>query len=187
MYKFAAIAIAVVSGIAYYQSGFGTSISAAPQSVTLQEIQTKAEFTAISAPAQVIIPAESTDKVFGLEQKNKLLLVASVNVTAGVDLSKAKLTGNLLELPPPQILSAYVDVTKNKLYDHQQSLFAPNRAAELQQAAQNNARIEGVKATCENGILDRANAQAVAFFSGWLKPYEISVKSSPPGDCTPPP
>ena len=182
MYKIAAIAVVGIIGLAYYRPSADPAISAATQSVTLLEIQAKSEFAAISAPTQVIIDAEAKD-TFGA---NKLLYIASVNVTAGIDLSKATLAEKLLQLPPPQILTAYVDVSRSRVYDHQQGLFAPNRATELQQKAQNDALTKGVEAVCENALLDRANEQAQSFFSGWLKPYGVSVKTTPPGDCVPP-
>jgi hypothetical protein len=108
---------------------------------------------------------------------DRLLLIASGDVIAGVDLSK--LTPNdvrisedgesiTLNLPPSQIFQATLDNERTRVYDRQQGIFAPENK-DLETQARQQAEAEILKAACEGNIMQKAADEAKRSMEQFLK------------------
>ena len=97
----------------------------------------------------------------------KVLLVATGDVEAGVDLSSlerddVRVEGERVEirLPEPEILSASLDEKRTRLYDRDQGLLNLQPDDDLVEEARDDAQEEILAADRENGILDYAERNA---------------------------
>lgn len=133
--------------------------SVTPSSVTLQEIQKLGELTTIRLPVQVIVPAIATREIMGIPQQTKVLYVAQVHITAGVDVQQATLEDGAIVLPAAKILDAKVDVAKSSVFDSSKDWLAPDVAIDLLAQAQKEALQTGVVTACNTGVLRQAEAQ----------------------------
>lgn len=97
----------------------------------------------------------------------KLVLVATGQVEAGVDLSSlskddVKVQDNRvqIQLPDPEILSSSLDESKTRLYDRDQGLLRLRPDDTLVETARDDAQQEILAAARNNGILDTAERNA---------------------------
>ncbi len=97
----------------------------------------------------------------------KILLVATGDVEAGVDLSglgrdDVRVEGGRVEirLPEPEILSTSLDEQRTRLYDRDQGLLNLRPDDDLVEEARDAAQEEILAAARENGILDYAERNA---------------------------
>lgn len=98
----------------------------------------------------------------------KILLIAHGEVTAGVDLEQLKpadvsVQGDSVrvKLPPAQVFSTRIDNAKTRIYSRTTGLLVtadPNLETQVRQAAEDAI----TKAALDDGILDKANANARA-------------------------
>jgi len=111
------------------------------------------------------------DFLFG----DKILFVAYGEVIAGIDFSLLKenavaINGEKLEiqLPPAQVLTTRLDNTKSRVYNRTTGLFTKGNK-DLESTARIQAENLLTKAACEDGILTKANEQAVKQMTSLFK------------------
>lgn len=127
---------------------------------------------------------------------DRLLLIASGEVVAGVDLSKLR-DGDVsispdgktiqLKLPPSEIFSKRLDSDRTRVYDRQQGVFAPDNK-DLESQARAQAEVEILNAACENNIMQKSAEDARRSMEQFLKLLEfdqVTVTSSA-GPCVAP-
>jgi hypothetical protein len=124
---------------------------------------------------------------------DRLLLIASGTVVAGVDLSKlgeddVTLSADgeqiTLRLPPAEIFSNTLDNNRTRVYDRQTGIFA-NQQQDLETQARQEAENEILKAACEGGIMQKAAdeaKQSMEQFLGLLEFESVTVVTSA-GPC----
>ena len=124
---------------------------------------------------------------------DRLLLIASGNVIAGVDLSKLKdsdvtLSSDgkniTLRLPPSEIFSKGLDNERTRVYDRQTGLLAKQQK-DLETQARQEAEAEILKAACEGGIMQKAADEAQRSMERFLKllDFETVTVTATPGAC----
>jgi hypothetical protein len=126
---------------------------------------------------------------------DRLLLIASGTVVAGVDLERldassvtvsADGASVTVDLPPVEIFNRnnILDNARTRVYDRQQGLFAqPN--ANLETQARQAAESDILLAACEAGILAQANEDAQRALEKLLALYEfdVTVRAAAVPDC----
>lgn len=127
---------------------------------------------------------------------DRLLLIASGEVIAGVDLSKLRDTDVVisadgksieLKLPPSEIFVKRLDTDRTRVYDRQQGVLAPeNKDLETQARAQAEGEI--LTAACESNIMQKAAADAQRSMEQFLKliDFERVTVTSTAGPCVAP-
>jgi len=123
------------------------------------------------------------DFLFG----DKILFVAYGEVIAGIDFSQLKenaiiVNGEQLEiqLPPSQILITRLDNAKSRVYNRTTGVFTKGNK-DLETSARLQAENLLTKAACEDGILKKANEQAVKQITSLFKGVgfaSINIKTS---------
>jgi hypothetical protein len=127
---------------------------------------------------------------------DKLLLIASGEVVAGVDMSKVKDTDVQLSsdgktisirLPPSEIFSKSLNNDRTRVYDRQQGIFAPTNK-DLETQARSNAEAEILNAACENDIMQKAADEAQKNMEQFLKlaGFKSVTVTSSAGQCVAP-
>ena len=127
---------------------------------------------------------------------DRLLLIASGTVVAGVDLSKltpANVTISpngesiTVRLPPSEIFSKALDSQRTRVYDRSAGLFAPENK-DLETQARQQAEDEILNAACEGGIMQQAADEAQRSMEQFLKllDFENVTVTSSAGPCTAP-
>ena len=126
---------------------------------------------------------------------DRLLLIASGTVIAGVDLGQLEAAAVTVSpdgesvtvtLPPVQIfnLNSILDNARTRVYDRQQGLFAtPN--ADLETQARQAAEAEILRGACEAGIMVQATDDAQRALEKLLALYEftVTVRAAPVPAC----
>lgn len=126
---------------------------------------------------------------------DRLLLIASGTVVAGVDLERLDASSVTVsedgasvtvDLPPVEIFNrnSILDNARTRVYDRQQGLFAqPN--ADLETQARQAAETDILLAACEAGILSQANEDAQRALEKLLGLYEfdVTVRAAAVPDC----
>lgn len=127
---------------------------------------------------------------------DRLLLIASGEVVAGVDLSKLR-DGDVtispdgksitLKLPPSEIFSKKLDNDRTRVYDRQQGVLAPQNK-DLETQARSQAEAEIMNAACESNIMQKAADDAKRSMEQFLKLLEFSqvTVTSSAGPCVAP-
>lgn len=130
----------------------------------------------------------------------RLLLIASGNVIAGVDLSKLRPEdvtisddgGSItINLPPSEIFFAALDNTRTRVYDKQTGIgtrLIGGENKDLETQARQNAEGEILRAACEGGVMQKAADEARVAMEQFLRVLEferISV-NAPAGQCVAP-
>jgi Protein of unknown function (DUF4230) len=143
--------------------------------VLLKEVQTLSELVTVKYVLEKVEGLEvPSQTVLGqaLRSENRVLLLAHGIVTAGVDLKRLQandlqVAGKQvsIQLPPPQILAAYLDETQTKVIDRQTGLLAPP-SKDLEQTARQNALDDIRRAARMGGILKEADERARAQIAG---------------------
>lgn len=127
---------------------------------------------------------------------DRLLLIASGSVVAGVDLGKVR-EGDItmaddgsqitLRLPPSEVFIKALDGERTRVYDRQTGIFAQQQR-DLETQARQAAEDEILKAACEGGIMQKAADEAqrsVERFLSLLDFKSVTVISSA-GACVAP-
>ncbi len=127
---------------------------------------------------------------------DRLLLIASGEVVAGVDLSKLR-DGDVtispdgksitLKLPPSEVFSKRLDNDRTRVYDRQQGVLASENK-DLETQARGQAEAEIMNAACESNIMQKAADDAKRSMEQFLKLLEftqVTVTSSA-GPCVAP-
>lgn len=128
----------------------------------------------------------------------RLLLIASGNVVAGVDLSKLKADDVTISddgesisitLPPSEIFMATLDNSRTRVYDKQTGIGTRLMGGEnkdLETQARQNAESEILKAACEGGVMQKSADQGRSSMEQFLRVLGFSHVSVnvPAGPCT---
>jgi hypothetical protein len=108
---------------------------------------------------------------------DRLLLIASGDVVAGVDLSKLRDSdvtisqdgkSITLKLPPSEIFDKHLDNEHTRVYDRQRGIFAPANQ-DLETQARQEAENEILQAACESDVMQKAASEAQRSMEQFLK------------------
>ncbi len=137
----------------------------------ITQVQALARLETIQYSVEKVITAEIGQGTFGFLFGDKLLFVAHGTVIAGIDMGKMQASdlqmGNgvlHVRLPAPEIFIATLDNDKSYVYDRQTGALTRGDQG-LETTARQAAESEIRKAAEEDGILDQANKNAVAFLT----------------------
>ncbi len=180
-----AVIVASLAGWAFLRSGSrfidGVKLALTPQppaetvdvrTVVVKQIRMVSELTTAVFTMEAVVPAQSDRKIGDYTiGKTNLLYIAYGEVRAGVNLEEISVadvipaedgTSVTLTLPPAQLLDTKIDVARSSVYDYSRGFLnlGPDRAPELQSAAQQEALLEIEKAACDQNILNQANERA---------------------------
>lgn len=208
-----AVIVAGLAGLAFLRSGSrfltGVKMALTPQppeetvdvrTVVVKQVRNVSELTTAVFTMEAVVPAQSDRKLGEYTiGKTNLLYIAYGETRAGVDLSELKATDVStsdagkrvkLVLPPPQLFDTKIDVTRSKVYDYSRGFLnlGPDRAPELQAAAEKEAVLEIEQAACDQDILAQANDRAELVVSQLLQSTgfeEVIIETSPStsADC----
>ncbi|PZO61362.1 MAG: DUF4230 domain-containing protein [Phormidesmis priestleyi] len=180
-----AVIVASLAGLAFLRSGSrfidGVKLALTPQppvekvdvrTVVVKQIRSASELTTAVFTMEAVVPAQSDRKIGDYTiGKTNLLYIAYGEVRAGVNLEDISADDVIpsedgmsveLTLPAAKLLDTKIDVTRSSVYDYSRGFLnlGPDRAPELQSAAQQEALIEIEKAACDQNILKQANDRA---------------------------
>ncbi len=137
----------------------------------ITQVQSLARLETIQYSVEKVITAEVGQGTFGFLFGDKLLFVAHGTVIAGIDMSKMQasdmqLQGGTLHvtLPASEVFVATLDNDKSYVYDRQTGALTKGDT-NLETTARQAAEAEIKKAAIEDGILDTAEKNAVAYLS----------------------
>jgi hypothetical protein len=137
----------------------------------ITQVQALARLETIQYSVEKVITAQVGQGTFGFLFGDKLLFVAHGTVIAGIDMGKMQpsdlqLQGGQLHvhLPPAEIFIATLDNDKSYVYDRQTGALTRGDQG-LETTARQAAEAEISKAALEDGILDQADKNAVAFLT----------------------
>ena len=127
---------------------------------------------------------------------DRLLLIASGDVIAGVDLSKLKDSDVTissdgktitLRLPPSEIFSKSLNNDRTRVYDRQTGIFAAENK-DLETQARSAAEGEILQAACEGGVMQKAADEAKRSVEQFVRLLDFEVVNviGTPGPCTAP-
>jgi hypothetical protein len=127
---------------------------------------------------------------------DRLLLIASGDVIAGVDLAKLKDSDVTispdgktitLRLPPSEIFSKSLNNDRTRVYDRQTGIFAPDNK-DLETQARSEAESEILQAACEGGVMQKAADEAKRSVEQFVRLLDFEVVNvvAIPGACTAP-
>ena len=127
---------------------------------------------------------------------DRLLLIASGDVIAGVDLAKLKdsdvtITPDgktiTLRLPPSEIFSKSLNNDRTRVYDRQTGIFASENK-DLETQARSAAEGEILQAACEGGVMQKAADEAKRSVEQFVRLLDFEVVNviGTAGPCTAP-
>jgi hypothetical protein len=127
---------------------------------------------------------------------DRLLLIASGDVIAGVDLAKLKdsdvtisADGKTitLRLPPSEIFSKSLNNDRTRVYDRQTGIFAAENK-DLETQARSAAEGEILQAACEGGVMQKAADEAKRSIEQFVRLLDFEVVNviATAGQCTAP-
>jgi uncharacterized protein DUF4230 len=127
---------------------------------------------------------------------DRLLLIASGDVIAGVDLAKLKdsdvtITPDgktiTLRLPPSEIFSKSLNNDRTRVYDRQTGIFAAENK-DLETQARSAAEGEILQAACEGGVMQKAADEAKRSVEHFVRLLDFEVVNviGTAGPCTAP-
>jgi Protein of unknown function (DUF4230) len=114
---------------------------------------------------------------------DRLLLIASGDVIAGVDLAKLKDSDVTissdgktitLRLPPSEIFSKSLNNDRTRVYDRQTGIFAPENK-DLETQARAEAESEILAAACEGGVMQKSADEAKRSIEQFLRLLDFEV------------
>ncbi|HJZ49494.1 MAG TPA: DUF4230 domain-containing protein, partial [Roseiflexaceae bacterium] len=114
---------------------------------------------------------------------DKLLLIASGDVIAGVDLAKVKDSDVTispdgktitLRLPPSEIFSKSLNNDRTRVYDRQTGIFASENK-DLETQARTSAESEILQAACEGGVMQKSADEAKRSLEQFLRLMDFEV------------
>jgi hypothetical protein len=127
---------------------------------------------------------------------DRLLLIASGDVIAGVDLAKLKdsdvtITPDgktiTLRLPPSEIFSKSLNNDRTRVYDRQTGIFASENK-DLETQARSAAEAEILQAACEGGVMQKSADEAKRAVEQFVRLLDFEVVNviGTAGPCTAP-
>ncbi|HEU5015795.1 MAG TPA: DUF4230 domain-containing protein [Roseiflexaceae bacterium] len=127
---------------------------------------------------------------------DRLLLIASGTVVAGVDLSKLTPADVIISpdgesitvhLPPSEIFSKALDNERTRVYDRSSGILAPQNK-DLETQARQQAESEILNAACEGGIMQQAADEAQRSLEQFLKllDFQQVTVTATAGQCVAP-
>ncbi len=143
---------------------------------------------------KVVEAGQEGNALYNLLVGDKILLVASGEVIAGVDLSKLQDqdiilssdgTSATITLPPTEILISRLDNDETRVYDRQRGLLTKGNV-DLESEARRVAEQEIVRAACDRDLLTRAAEDGKTRMTGLLRSLgfeQVTVNTSA-GPCT---
>lgn len=156
------------------------------------EIQELGNLETASYTIEKIVEAGEQRNAFqNLLFGDRILLIAHGNVVAGVKLSQVtqenvQVEGEnlVITLPPPEILSSYLDNSKTRVYDRTRGYLTVGDK-DLESEARLSAETSILQAACEAGILEEARENAIEQIT---KLFELSgfttvTVNIPEGSC----
>jgi len=156
----------------------------------ITQVQALARLETIQYSVEKVITAEIGQGTFGFLFGDKLLFVAHGTVIAGIDMGKMQpsdlqLQGGQLHvhLPPSEVFVATLDNDKSYVYDRQTGALTRGDQS-LETTARQAAEGEIQKAAIEDGILEQADKNAVAFLTKFFAAlgYPNAVIETAPTD-----
>lgn len=209
-----AVALLVLGGIFYFTvnravsnvnpfGGGGITNPLAPQPTTIsidrpavvREIRSLNRLETTTAIIDKVIEAgQEGNAIYNLLVGDKILLIASGEVIAGIDLSKMTDQDIILSpdgssatitLPPAEILVSRLDNNETRVYDRQRGLLTKGNV-DLESEARRVAEQEIVRAACERDLLTRAAEDGKTRMTGLLNALgfdQVTVNTSA-GACT---
>jgi hypothetical protein len=156
-------------------------------------MQTLARLETSVFTIEQVIEAERAGNVFqNLLFGDRILLIAHGQVIAGVDLSLLSepdvvITGDnavRLTLPPSEIFIATLDNEQTRVYDRNRGLLSRG-STQLETEARQAAEASILQAACDQGILERAAADARTQITALLRLLEFEDVEviAPAGQC----
>ena len=154
-------------------------------------VSTPAVITQIRQLNQLATVRFSVQRVVGLTEpkiplgEESILLIVQGDVQAGVDLADLRredvvLSGTraLVRLPPPKVLTSYLDESQTKIWDRHVTWWTPwvPYNPDLEHRARLQALDEIRKAAINMGILDRAAQNAESAIRQVLAAFGVNVK-----------
>jgi len=127
---------------------------------------------------------------------DRLLLIASGDVIAGVDLAKLKDSDVTissdgktitLRLPPSEIFSKSLNNDRTRVYDRQTGIFAAENK-DLETQARSEAEGEILQAACEGGVMQKSADEAQRAVEQFVRLLDFQVVNviGTAGPCTAP-
>jgi hypothetical protein len=168
---------------------------------TIQQIQALNRLETQRFAIERVVEANvQRGNVLDLLLGERLLLIASGEVIAGVDLSKLKPSdvtisadgeSITINLPKSEIFAATLDNTRTKVYDKQTRILTRLTGGEnkdLETQARQKAQDEVLRAACEGGVMQRAADEARRSMEQFLRLLEFSQinVNAPAGECVAP-
>lgn len=136
---------------------------------TIQQIRSLSRLETQSFSVERIVEASvERGNVLDLVLGDRLLLIASGTVVAGVDLSKLRDSDVqmsqdgkqiVLRLPPSEVFSKALDTERTRVYDRSTGFLAPENK-DLETQARQEAEQEILQAACEGNIMQKAADEA---------------------------
>jgi hypothetical protein len=157
------------------------------------EMQTLSRLETSVFTIEHVIEAERAGNVFqNLLFGDRILLIAHGQVIAGVDLSRlsepdVEITDDnavRLTLPPSEIFIATLDNEQTRVYDRDRGLLSRG-STQLETEARQAAEASILQAACDQGILERAAADAKTQITALLRLLEFEDVEviAPAGQC----
>lgn len=156
-----------------------------------QSLSTPAVITQIRQLNQLATVRFSIQRVVGLTEpkipigEESILLIVQGDVQAGLDLADLRPEDvvisdkeALVRLPPPKILTSYLDESQTKVWDRHVTWWTPwvPFSPDLEHRARQQALDEIRKAAVNMGILDRAGQNAEIAIRQLLAAFQVNVK-----------
>jgi hypothetical protein len=181
---------------------FGRGPAAAPATdiisgdMVIQQIRQVSRLETTVYTVERVIEAKQSDEFWpDWLRGNRLLLIASGTVVAGVDLGRLDASAvtvsedgkhMTVDLPPVEIfnLNSILDNAHTRVYDRQQGIFA-SPDANLETQARQAAEEEILTGACEAGIMERATEDAQRALEKLLALYDftVTVRAAAVPDC----
>jgi hypothetical protein len=156
-----------------------------------RSLSTPAVITQIRQLNQLATVRFSIQRVVGLTEakvpigEESILLIVQGDVQAGVDLADLHpddvvVSGSeaLVRLPPPKVLTSYLDESQTRIWDRHVTWWTPwvPYSPDLEHRARQQALDEIRKAAIKMGILDRAGENAETAIRQLLAAFQVNVK-----------
>jgi len=165
-----AFAAAVLTSLAFFAAGVGRDDSLRNRPHVVQAVRDLSRLEGASMHLERVIDlTDRQSRFFGLVQaEDALLLVAAVDVTAGVDLGKLapedvvadwETRSVRIRLPAPEVFSERLDSKRTYVHARTTGLLA-RRDENLESRARQEAEKQAARAAIDAGLLDRAGGNA---------------------------
>jgi hypothetical protein len=168
---------------------------------TIRQIQALSRLETARYAVETVVPVSKDTTIGGIPLPDfvggdELLLIASGQVIAGVDLSKLRPEdvqispdgeSITINLPPTEVFVANLDQQRTQVYSRERGLFAPDNK-DLETQARQAAQARIMESACEGGIMQNATEEAqrsVERLIGLMDFERVEVRAQP-GACVDP-